>query len=111
MLLLVIVGFLDLGLYQRGQQIVSVVADHALSAARLFGGTTANGVEAGVSAAQQIGGSSLYDLNIQITSNASTVRVRVTAKIVALLPSQLATVEAHQTGPRERYVPVAQVGP
>ncbi|GAA1657034.1 TadE/TadG family type IV pilus assembly protein [Fodinicola feengrottensis] len=102
--LLVAIGIVQVGLYQRGQQIADVTASHALVAARLLGGTPADGIAAGNAAATQIGGGSVRDVRVTITQNADTVNVTVQARVLALLPGPLAIVRAQAVGPRERYV-------
>ncbi|WP_163506563.1 TadE/TadG family type IV pilus assembly protein [Fodinicola acaciae] len=109
-LLLVFLGLLDLAMYLRGEQIVTVVADHALTAARLFGGTPEDGRTTGLSVAEQLAGRSLRDVRVEVSGDQATVLVTVRARIVAVLPDRFAVVEAHASGPRERYVQGPEIG-
>lgn len=104
MLLLLILGIIQGGLWYHGTNLVQAAAVNAYEAARLYNATTADGVNAGTATADQAGGM-LTDVDVTVTRNATEATATVTATTPGLLPGVNTTVTKTITGPIERWVP------
>lgn len=103
-LLLLILGLVQGGLWYHGTNLVQAAAVNAYESARLYGATTADGVSAGSTTAEQAGGM-LTDVNVTVTRNGNEITANVTATTPGLLPGVNTIVTKTVTGPVERWVP------
>jgi len=104
MLLLLILGIIQGGLWYHGTNLVQAAAVNAYEAARLYNATSADGVNAGNATADQAGGM-LTDVDVTVTRTATEATATVTATTPGLLPGVNTTVTKTITGPIERWVP------
>jgi len=103
-LLLLILGLVQGGLWYHGTNLVQASAVNAYESARLYGASTAAGVNAGTATAEQTGGM-LTNISVTVTRNGNEVTAAVTATTPGLLPGVNTTVTKTVTGPVERWVP------
>lgn len=103
-LLLLILGLVQGGLWYHGTNLVQASAVNAYESARLYGASTADGVNAGTTTAEQSGGM-LTDIVVNVTRNGNEVTATVTATTPGLLPGVNTSVTKTVTGPVERWVP------
>ena len=103
-LLLLILGIVQGGLWYHGTNLVQAAAVNAYESARLYGATSADGINAGTTTAEQTGGM-LTDITVSVTRTGTEVTATVTATTPGLLPGVNTTVTKTITGPVERWVP------
>ncbi len=103
-LLLIILAIVQGGLWYHGTNLVQASAVNAYEAARLYDGTTADGVNAGTATAEKAGGM-LTNVNVNVDRTATEVTATVTAVTPGLIPGVNTTVTKTVTGPVERWVP------
>lgn len=103
-LLILIIGIVQGGLWYHGTNLVQAAAVNAYESARLYQATTADGVNAGNTTADQAGGM-LTDVTVTVTRNGNDVTATVTANTPGIIPGANTTVTKTITGPIERWVP------
>lgn len=103
-LLLLILAIVQGGLWYHGTNLTQAAAVNAYEAARLYEATTADGVNAGTTTADQAGGM-LTDVTVTVTRTGNEVTATVTATTPGIIPGANTTVTKTVTGPVERWVP------
>ena len=109
LLILLIVQF---AVWEHAENIAHATAEEALAAARVQGGTAADGQQRAEQVISQIGSSVLTGPQVSVTMTPADVTVRVTgtAEQVLPIPGLTFPVTATVTGPVERFVPATAQG-
>jgi Flp pilus assembly protein TadG len=112
LLMLLILLIIQFAIWEHAESIAQATAEEALAAARVQGGTTADGQQRAAQVITQIGSSVLNGPQVSVTMTATDVTVRVTGTAEQVLPVPGLTfpVTATVTGPVEQFVPATAQG-
>jgi Flp pilus assembly protein TadG len=103
---LMILAIVQAGLYYYAQRLAASAAQEAARQARAYNSTADEGHARGATYLGQVDtGDVLHDPAFTITRTSRTVTVRVTGKVVSLVPFWTPTVSVQVQGPVEHYVP------
>ncbi|MDA0564859.1 pilus assembly protein [Streptomonospora sp. S1-112] len=97
-----IAAVLQLGLWAHAQQRADAVAHQAVSAARAYEATAADGHAAGAQALDQLGGALLTQPRLHVERATGRATARVEAVVPSLVPGWQPSVGAVRRGPVER---------
>ncbi len=112
LLMLLILLIVQFAVWEHAESIAHATAEEALAAARVQGGTAADGQQRAEQVISQIGSSVLTGPQVSVTMTPADVTVRVTgtAEQVLPIPGLTFPVTATVTGPVERFVPPTAQG-
>jgi len=110
LLMLLILMVIQFGIWAHATHVAEATAEEALAAARVQGGTAADGQQRASQVLAQIGSAVLTSPHVIVTRTATTTTVRITATAerVVPLPGLALPVTITVTGPVERFVPATQ---
>jgi Flp pilus assembly protein TadG len=104
-----IFGILQAGMWWYGRQLALTAAQEGARAARAYQASDADGTAQAVSYLRQVQGGSgpaLADPSVSVLRSGDTVTVVVRGQVPSLLPGLTVSVEASSSGPVEAFVPV-----
>ncbi|MFI6575371.1 TadE/TadG family type IV pilus assembly protein [Nocardiopsis sp. NPDC050513] len=104
LMFVMLLGIIQYGLWAHAHHRAQAIATEALAAGRAFQGSEGEGRTRGYALAEDLGGTVLRDLRIQVQRRDGTARVSVDGVTVSLLPGWSPSVSATLTGPIERPV-------
>jgi Flp pilus assembly protein TadG len=106
-LMLLILLIAQFAVWEQASAIAQATAQEALAAARVQGGTSADGQQRAAQVLAQIGSPVLTGTKVTVTRTAATVTVEVTGTAEQVLPLQGLSfpVMATAAGPVERFIP------
>jgi len=112
LLMLLILLVIQFAIWEHAEAIAHATAEEALAAARVQGGTAADGQQRAAQVISQIGTSVLVGPQVTVTVTPADVTVDVTgtAERVLPVPGLSFPVTATVTGPVERFVPATAQG-
>jgi Flp pilus assembly protein TadG len=112
LLMLLILLVIQFAVWEHAEAIAHATAEEALAAARVQGGTAADGQQRAAQVISQIGSSVLTGPQVSVTMTPADVTVDVTgtAERVLPVPGLSFPVTATVTGPVERFVPPTAQG-
>jgi Flp pilus assembly protein TadG len=112
LLMLLILLIVQFAVWEQAESIAHATAEEALAAARVQGGTAADGQQRASQVISQIGSGVLTGPQVFVTTTPADVTVRVTgtAEQVLPIPGLTFPVTATVTGPVERFVPATAPG-
>jgi Flp pilus assembly protein TadG len=112
LLMLLILLIVQFAIWEHAEDIAHATAEEALAAARIQGGTAADGQQRAAQVISQVGSSVLTGPQVSVTMTAADVTVQVTgtAERVVPFPGLSFPVTATVTGPVERFVPATAQG-
>lgn len=99
----IVFAIINGAVWMQAGNIAQSAASSAYNAARLYDGTSSDGVLAGEAIANQPG-SVLTDVQVTVQRTPNTVTVTITGTAPTLVPGFEAQVERTVTGPTERWV-------
>lgn len=105
LLFLLIFAVIQFALWQHAAHVAAVAAQQGLAAARVQGGSAADGRAQVETVLAQVGSGVLVDPQVSATLTVTTVLVAVTGYAEPVLPFLHLPVTAHAAGPVERWVP------
>jgi Flp pilus assembly protein TadG len=107
LLMLLILLVIQFAIWEHAEAIADATAEEALAAARVDGGTAADGQQRAEQVISQIGSSVLDGPQVSVTMTPADVTVKVTgtAERVLPMPGLSFPVTVTVTGPVERFVP------
>jgi len=109
LLLLLIVLVIQFALYLHAAHVAQAVANQAMTAARLQGGSTAAGQSEAASVLAQLGHGLLIDPHVAVTRTATLAQASVTAQVEAVVPFWHVGVHATVAGPVEAFRTATQL--
>lgn len=104
-LFVMVLAVVQVGLWAHAQHRAQTVASQALSAARVFDGTTAAAYERAEQAHNQLGGTVLRQVRVEAERGSEQARVRVDGQAPSLLPGIRVPVSSQVSGPVEHLAP------
>ena len=104
-LLFLVMLVVQFALWQHAVHVAEAAAQRGEEAARVQGGTDAQGRTAAQTAVTQLGGSLLVAPSISLSRSGNEVRVEVSATAESVVPFLNLPVHATAQGPVERFVP------
>ncbi|WP_232668636.1 TadE/TadG family type IV pilus assembly protein [Pseudonocardia sp. TRM90224] len=101
LLLLLLLSAVQAGVWWHGVHIAESIAVHAIAAVRVDDGTPAAGQAAGERVRTQLAGQLLRNVRIDITRNAESARVEITATAMQVVPGLDLPIQVAATGATE----------
>lgn len=110
LLLLLILLIAQFALYMHATHIAQAAASEALSAARVYGGSTAAGNAEGQRVLTQLGSGPLQGTSVNVQRGPNQASVTVTGTVINVIPFATFTVHAEAVGPVEKFTPPTGAG-
>ncbi len=110
LLLLLILLIAQFALYMHATHIAQAAASEALSAARVYGGSTAAGNTEGRRVLTQLGSGPLQGTSVNVQRGPTQASVTVTGTVINVIPFATFTVRAEAVGPVEKFTPPTDAG-
>lgn len=107
-LLLMVLAVVQFALWQHATHVAQAVAQQALAAGRVEGGSQQAALSEGDSALSQLGSGTLVGPKVIVTTGAATMSVVVSGMAEGVLPFIKLPVHAVASGPPERFTTGAQ---
>ncbi|WP_232832325.1 TadE family protein [Nocardiopsis sp. FIRDI 009] len=107
LMFVMLLGIIQYGLWAHAQHRTQAIATETLAAGRTYQGSEREGRARGYALAEELGGTVLRDLRIEVRRRDGTTRVAVDGVVLSLLPGWSPLVSTTLTGPIERPVGVA----
>ena len=109
-LLLLVLLVAQFALFMHAKHIAQSAASQALSAARVFGGSSAAGSTEGHRVLGQLGDGPLHDGAINVQRGSTQASVTITGKVTSVVPFLTLTARAEAVGPVEKFTSPAGTG-
>jgi Flp pilus assembly protein TadG len=103
LLLVLLIGTVQFGLWSHAAHVAQAAASQGLAAARVQGGTAAEGQASAERLLAQLGHGPLTDIHIDVHRTADTASLRVDGVVSSVFPSLRLPVHAEAAGPVERF--------
>lgn len=110
LLLLLILLLAQFALYMHATHVAQAAASEALSAARVYGGSTAAGNAEGQRVLTQLGSGPLQGTSVNVQRGPTQASVMVTGTVINVIPFATFTVHAEAVGPVEKFTPPTGTG-
>lgn len=106
LVLTVVLLLAQAALYLHAAHVAQATAAHALSAARVQGGTATAGQAEAERVLDQLGRGPLRSTHVMVKRDAERAEVRVSGNASSVLPFLHLPVRAHSAGPIEKFAPL-----
>ena len=102
-LLLLVLLVAQFALFMHATHIAQSAASQALSAARVFGGSSTAGSTEGLRVLDQLGDGPLQDGAVNVQRGTTQASATITGKVTSVVPFLTLTVQAEAVGPVEKF--------
>lgn len=107
LMLLMVMLIVQFALWQHAMHVAEAAAQQGVTAARVYGGSDADGQNSAQAELSNFSHSIVVDPSVAVTRTATTVQITVSGHVETVVPGLSLPVHVVANGPIERFVPTA----